>query len=154
MSVSTLFTILITLLFILIPLILSYLVFPADKDEIPVVKADAPHTPKDKPTIDKNQAMSFEEILVLFSHKDSTQEDLKEGIEQLIRHHGKIHAKLGDLVHPDFKRYLELIITLCKNPKADKDIIVSLDQKLRVKNPKYRLEIDEATNKGIAARHF
>jgi hypothetical protein len=43
---------------------------------------------------------------------------------------------------------------LCKTPQADKELILSLDQKLRVKNPKYGLEIDEAVNKGIAARGF
>jgi len=151
MSGTTLITILIILLLLLIPLLLSYLVFPDDKDTVLATQNDAPKK-DEKPVIDKNKILSFEEIRVLFSHKDSSKPELKEAIEQLVRHHGKIHAKLGDLVHPDFKRYLELIISLCKNPQADKELIISLDQKLRVKNPKYGLEIDEAVNKGIAAR--
>jgi hypothetical protein len=153
MSGSTLVTILIILLLLLIPLLLSYLVFPDDKDAALVKQDNAPKK-DEKPVIDKNKILSFEEIRVLFSHRDSSKAELKEAIEQLVRHHGKIHAKLGDLVHPDFKRYLELIISLCKNPQADKELILSLDQKLRVKNPKYGLEIDEAVNKGIAARGF
>lgn len=153
MSESTLVTILIILLLLLVPLLLSYLVFPADKEAV-LVKEN--HTPQkdEKPVIDKNKTLSFEEIRILFSHSQSSKAELKEAIEQLIRHHGKIHAKLGDLIHPDFKRYLELIISLCKNPQADKELILSLDQKLRIKNPKYGLEIDEAVNKGIAARGF
>lgn len=153
MSGSTLLTILIILLLLLIPLLLSYLVFPADEKTASVRQEDAPKK-DEKPVIDKNKTLSFEEIRALFSHSKSTKAELKEAIEQLIRHHGKIHAKLGDLVHPDFKRYLELIISLCKNPQADKELILSLDQKLRIKNPKYGLEIDEAVNKGIAARGF
>lgn len=150
MSITTLFTILLVLLLILIPLLLSYLVFPAKEisEKYPIkIKAL-------KPAVKKGTPLSFEEISSIFSNSESTAEELKEGIEQLIKHHGKIHAKLGDLPHPDFKRYLSLIINLCKNPKADKDIIVSLDQKLRVKNPKYGLQIDEAINKGITARGF
>ena len=153
MSGTTLLTILIILLLLLIPLLLSYLVFPADKDISLVKQSEAPKK-DEKPVIEKNKTLSFEEIKALFSHKHSSKAELKEAIEQLVRHHGKIHAKLGDLVHPDFKRYLELIISLCKNPQADKELILSLDQKLRVKNPKYGLEIDEAVNKGIAARGF
>ena len=77
-----------------------------------------------------------------------------EAIEQLIRHHGKIHAKLGDLAHPDFKRYQKAIITLCKNRQADKDVIVALNQKLRALNTKYGYEIDEAVVKGLEGRGF
>lgn len=133
---------------ILIPLLLSYLVYP-DKEVVKIVpskkKEPKPDIPKDKP-------LSFEEISKIFAHSQSTPDELKEAIEQLIKNYGKIHAKLGDLPHPDFKRYLALIINLCKNPQADKDIIISLDQKLRVKNPKYGMDIDEAINKGIAGR--
>ena len=150
METSTLITILIILLMILIPLLLSYLVYPDEKvkEHLPVRKKIT------KPEISKDTPLTFEEIADLFTRNDSSQEELKEAIEQLAKNHGKIHAKLGDLPHPDFKRYLSLIINLCKNPQADKDIIISLDQKLRAKNPKYGLDIDEAINKGIAGRGF
>ncbi len=153
MQTSTLIIILIILLLILIPLLLSYLVYPDEK-----VNKHLPNLPKkikkEEPVISKNEILSFEEIATIFSHKKSTKEDLLRAIEQLIRHHGKIQAKLGDLPHPDFKRYLTLIIELCNNPQVDKDIIVSLDNKLRTKNPKYGMNIDEAINKGIARRGF
>lgn len=150
MSTTTLIIILSILLLLLIPLLLSYLVFPDEEvsQETPLKKKIAePSIPKDKP-------LTFEEISDIFSHGSSSKDILKEAIEQLIKHHGKIHAKLGDLPHPDYKRYLSLIINLCKNPQADKDIIISLDQKLRTKNPRYGLDIDEAINKGIAGRGF
>ncbi|PHR54328.1 MAG: hypothetical protein COA44_13535 [Arcobacter sp.] len=137
------------LLLILIPLLLSYLVFPAEE-----VAKNIPKKKTTPPVISKDKPLSFEEISDIFTHSQSTPDVLKEAIEQLIKHHGKIHAKLGDIPHPDYKRYLALIINLCKNPQADKDIIISLDQKLRVKNPRYGLEIDEAVNKGISARGF
>ena len=79
---------------------------------------------------------------------------MSQTIEQLIKYHGKIHPKLGDLPHPDFKRYLTLIMALCSHPNTDKTIIVALDHKLKTKNPKYTMEIEEAVNKGIAKRGF
>jgi len=150
MSTTTLITLLSGLLLILIPLLLSYLVFPDTK---------TPMNPSKKkksalPIIPATTPLTFEEISDILAHSQSTQDMLKEAIEQLIKNHGKIHAKLGDIPHPDYKRYLALIINLCKNPQADKDIIISLDQKLRTKNPRYGLDIDEAVNKGIAARGF
>lgn len=150
MSITTLLTILLVLAIILIPLLLSYLVFPAKE----LSKKDPIKIKTQKPIIKKDTPLSFEEISFIFTTSESTVEELKEAIEQLIKYHGKIHAKLGDLPHPDFKRYVTLIINLCKNPKADKEIIISLDQKLRVKNPKYGLQIDDAVNKGISARGF
>ncbi|MDF1882015.1 hypothetical protein JHD50_12015 [Sulfurimonas sp. MAG313] len=150
MSTSTLIIILIILLLILIPLLLSYIVYPDEK-----VQKNVPITRSTKKLeIRKNEVLSFEEIAAILGNKNSSKTDLVEAIEQLIRHHGKIHAKLGDLPHPDYKRYLTLIINLCKNPQADKNLIISLDQKLRIKNPRYGLDIDDAVNKGIAARGF
>ena len=150
MSTDTLITILIILSIILIPLLLSYLIYPEEKAE----QGSQSKTGEETPVIDRSKPLSFEEISRIFAHKESTKDDLIGATEQLIKHHGKIHAKLGDLPHPDFKRYLVLIVKLCNNPQADKDIIVALDQKLRVKNPKYGLNIDEAINKGIARRGF
>jgi len=150
MSESALITILLILLFLLILILLSYFIYPDEKitKHLPIRKKEKKPAPKrDKP-------LRFEEIQKIFSYKKSSKEELQEGIEQLVLHHGKIHAKLGDLPHPDFKRYLALIIELCNNPQSDKDIIVSLDQKLQAKNPRYGLDIDEATNKGIASRGF
>ncbi len=151
MEASTLITILIILLVLLIPLLLSYLIYPdkkLSKDTKKVKKVEK------KVERDSSEALSFEEILKIFVNKKSTKKELRDAIEQLVRHHGKIHAKLGDLPHPDFKRYKELIMALCTNPQADKDIIIAIDQKLRVKNPKYGLNIDDAVNKGIAKRGF
>jgi len=150
MSTTTLIIVLIILLLFLIPLLLSYIVYPDEKSLAikPLKKiVKAVDIPKDR-------ALEFDEISAIFMSTQSSTQVLQEAIEQLIKHHGKIHAKLGDLPHPDYKRYLTLIINLCKNPQADKNIIISLDQKLRIKNPRYGLDIDDAINKGIAARGF
>lgn len=157
MSEDTLMNILIFLFILLVPLLVSYFIYPDENisRHLPVKKPkEASSVQESKPLIDKSRPLTFKEVSDIFTHKESTKEELKEAIEQLVRYHGKIQTKLGDLPHPDFKRYLKLIIELCNNPQADKDIIVMLDQKLRVKNPKYGLDIDEATNKGIAGRGF
>lgn len=150
MSETTLIYSLIFLLFLLIPLLLSYLYYPGENATKKVQVEEKKE--ETRPLIDKKNPLTFEQISGIFRNKNSEQEDLKEAIEQLIRYHGKIKPKLGDLAHPDFKRYLTLIIDLSKHPHADTDIIISLYHKLSIKNPRYNLDIDEATNKGIAAR--
>jgi len=151
MSTNTLIIILIILLILLIPLLLSYLVYPDEK-----IAKKLPIKQKSKPTpVKKSEGkISFEKIAEIFANKKSTKEELAENIEQLIKYHGKIHTKLGDLAHPDFKRYLNVIMALCSHPQADKNLIVALDHKLKAKNPKYTMEIDDAVNKGIAKRGF
>jgi hypothetical protein len=151
MSESTLYTILAILLLLLIPLLLSYKFYPVEKLEQEAVIKKKKTQQRE---IDKTQPLSFEDITHIFGSSSSSKEDFIEAIEQLIRHHGKIQAKLGDLAHPDFKRYQKAIITLCKNRKSDKDVIVALNQKLRALNTKYGYEIDEAVSKGIEGRGF
>ena len=152
MSTSTLIIILMVLLVLLIPLLLSYIVYPDKK----VVKELKPliKTTGNNPVSNPHKQLTFEEIMGIFSNKKSSKEELFDAIEQLVKYHGKIHTKLGDLAHPDFKRYLSAIMALCSHPQADKHLIIALDQKLCAKNPKYTRDIDEAVNKGIAKRGF
>ena len=158
MSETTLTYSLIFLAILLIPLLLSYLYFP-DEEIVKIIKKvkvqkieEDEEFQEQRPVIDKRKPLTFEQISSIFMNQKSEQEDLKEAIEQLVRYHGKIKPKLGDLAHPDFNRYLILIVALSKHPQADADIIISLYHKLSAKNPKYNLNIDEATNKGIAGR--
>ncbi len=150
MSESTLFTTLAILLLLLIPLLLSYKFDPVEKVE----QDKTSHKEEEAYEIDRSKPLSFEDITYIFASSSSTKEDFIEAIEQLIRYHGKIQAKLGDLAHPDFKRYETAIITLCKNTQSDKDVILALNQKLRALNAKYAYEIDEAVSKGIEGRGF
>jgi len=150
LSFTTLIIILGILSFLLIILFSSYLVFPEEK----VIKKKDVFVKKEPVGAKKIGNLSFEDISKVFASKTSSKQDLLDAIENLIRYHGRIHAKMGDLAHPDFKKYSDLIMTMCSNPQADKDTIVALDKKLRIKNPKYGLDIDEAVNKGLAARGF
>ena len=152
MSESTLGILLVILFTLLILLLASYWLFPDEKPKEKVVSNKK--QPEQKPQIDLSKPLSFEQISQIFVDNESSKEEFLAAIEQLIRHHGKIHAKLGDLPHPDFKRYKELIIKLCKNTQADKDVIIALNQKLRALNMKYAFEIDEAVSKGIEGRGF
>lgn len=150
MSETTLTYSLIFLSMLLIPLLISYIYFP-EESTVKTVRSEEEEE-ETRPIIDKSKPLTFEQITSIFMNQKSEKEDLKEAIEQLVRYHGKIKPKLGDLPHPDFNRYLTLIVALSKHPQADADIIISLYHKLSAKNPKYNLNIDEATNKGIAAR--
>ena len=148
MSQSTLFITLAILFFFLIILLLSYTFFPEDR-----AKKSTSNKKPSTHTIDKTQPYSFEDISNVFGNNNSTKDDFLEAIEQLIRHHGKIHAKMGDIAHPDFKRYEALIITLCRNSNVDKDAIFILEKKLQALNVRYSHHIDEAVRKGLAARY-
>ena len=150
MSESTLFITLGILFFFLILLLLSYKFLPENR----VIKPKPnQNTTSSIHTIDKTQPFSFEDVSYVFGNNNSTKEDFIEAIEQLIRHHGKIHAKMGDIPHSDFKRYENLIMVLCKNSSVDKDAVLILENKLQALNIRYSHEIEEAVRKGLAARY-
>ena len=75
-------------------------------------------------------------------------------IEVLIKSYGKIHPKMGDLAHPDFKQYADIMMTLSAHKVANKDLIMKLDRGLRTKNPKYAQELDDALERGLTMRKF
>ena len=100
---------------------------------------------------DKNDT-SLETLLEIIRDKESSTEALSKALELIIKHHGKIHPKLGLRTHPDFNIYSEVLLRICRHPNTTKDIILKFDRALERENEEYKREINDSLTKGLNSR--
>ena len=84
--------------------------------------------------------------------RKSTNKELKDALELIIKYHGHIHKKLGVRSHPDFDIYMDILFTICRHPNTSKEIIIKFDKDLERLNPEYKPEINSAITKGLNSR--
>lgn len=146
MDKTTLTVIMILLLILLIPLV-GTLVFPKKDKQKPKSKPAAPSQ-----GARKKGPRSFDELRKAIKNKESSTADLKEALNELLLHYGKIPDKLGARSHPDFDYYREVLFSACRHRNIDKDTLLEFDKGLRQKNPQYSPQIDEAIKGGLESR--
>lgn len=109
----------------------------------------------------KNEKVAIQELKIphdleslkkIIKNKRSSAIELSEALDLIIKYHGEIHPKLGIRVHPEFDHYMEIIIRLCRHPRADSKMVVKFDKELRAKNPDYEKNINDAITKGLNSR--
>jgi len=88
----------------------------------------------------------------IIKNKRSTTKELKDALELIIKHHGRIHEKLGLRAHPDFDIYMDVLFAICGHPNAKTNIIIKFDRELSRLNPEYKKDISEAITKGLNSR--
>ncbi len=88
----------------------------------------------------------------VIKRKKSTNEELKNALELIIKYHGTIHKKLGVRSHPDFDVYMDIIFTICRHPNTSTEIIINFDKDLERLNPEYKPEINNALSRGLNSR--
>lgn len=119
------------------------------------------YSPKGKKSVKKKSRsepapqrpkFDWETILETIKNKKSSTQELAEAVDLVLKYHGTIPKKLGLRAHPEFDRYSELILRLCRHPNTNKDIIVRLDLELEKKNPEYKRELNDALTKGLNSR--
>ncbi len=93
-------------------------------------------------------------LVNIIKNRRSNADALSEALELVIKHHGKVHKKLGLRPHPDFDTYIDILFTICRHPNANKDMIITFDRELERLNPEYKKEINEAIAKGLNSRGF
>jgi uncharacterized membrane protein YhiD involved in acid resistance len=93
-------------------------------------------------------------LVNIIKNRRSNAHTLSEALELVIKHHGKVHKKLGLRPHPDFDTYIDILFTICRHPNANKDMIITFDRELEKLNPEYKKEINEAIAKGLNSRGF
>lgn len=93
-------------------------------------------------------------LVNIIKNRRSNADTLSEALELVIKHHGKVHKKLGLRPHPDFDTYIDILFTICRHPNANKDMIITFDRELERLNPEYKKEINEAIAKGLNSRGF
>jgi len=124
-----------------------------EKKLSPVAEAKKDDKEKQKEEIPKINTDLFH-LVNIIKNKSSSAKVLSEALELVIKHHGKVHKKLGLRPHPDFDIYIDILFTICRHPNANKDMIITFDRDLEKLNPEYKQEINEAIAKGLNSRGF
>jgi len=106
--------------------------------------------PKEKKR--RTELCTLDDILESMRDKTTSSKKLHEMIECLVKYHSKIPNKLGMRAHPDFDIYEEIILRLCHHPQTSKELILQLDRVLLKENPTYRVELNDALEKGLNTR--
>jgi len=85
-------------------------------------------------------------------NRQSTTQELQETLALILKYHGTIPNKLGIRVNPEFDKYSEVLLRLCRHPNTNKDLIINFDKELEKRNPEYIKEINDALTKGLNSR--
>jgi len=96
--------------------------------------------------------IDLDSLRYIIRNRVSSKKELSDAVDNIIKYHGNIPAKLGIRVNPQFDAYMEIFVTLCRHPNTSKDIILKLDKELVKLNPSYKTEINEAITKGLNSR--
>ncbi|MFT5835820.1 MAG: hypothetical protein ACI9RG_000713 [Sulfurimonas sp.] len=129
--------------------ILMFLLFFSSKQ-----KKQAQNTEAKKASFTQRNSpnINLEYLSSIIKNKKSTTKELKEALELVLKHHGRVHEKLGMRAHPDFDVYKDILFRICRHPNTNKDIVVKFDRELGRLNPDYKKDINEAVTKGLNSR--
>ncbi len=108
---------------------------------------------KKKIVVEKGaQSSDLKTLVAIIKRKKSTAKELQSALDLIIKHHGRVHKKLGLRAHPDFDIYMDILFTICRHPNVNKNIIVNFDKELVRLNPEYKKEINDSITKGLNSR--
>jgi len=94
----------------------------------------------------------WDSLAKVIRSKKSTPQELGEALDLILKYHGTIPKKLGIRVNPEFDKYSEVILRLCRHPNTNKDLIINFDKELEKRNPEYVKEINDSLTKGLNSR--
>jgi len=143
METSSLIIFFILLTIILLILVIIYTAEPSTNKK---KKKVAP-----TPTI-RIKARSFDVLYEIIKNKSTSNYDLRVASEELLDNYISITPKLGMRPHPDFDKYATMIMSLCRHPNTNKDIILNFDKKLQQANEEYKADIETYLAKGLSSR--
>ena len=136
-------------LIVLLTLLVIVFILPARAKK--KKKAQAKKSVK-KVVEEKEKVLPFDELRAIVRRKSSTTEDLQKAVDQIVEHYSKIHPKMGLRSHPDFDKYVDLIVHLVRHRNTNKDLILKLDRALVKNNPDYKAELNDTLTKALNSR--
>lgn len=98
------------------------------------------------------QKTDMETLRNIVKDRRSSAEKLKEALDLVLKYHGTIHKKLGIRSHPESHIYMDILFSLCRHPKANKDLIINFDKELGRLNPDYKKDLSDAMMRGLNSR--
>ncbi|MDX9813711.1 MAG: hypothetical protein WC144_04855 [Sulfurimonas sp.] len=145
MEASFIAQIVVLLVAILVILVFLLFVNPRKKQKAKLKKAQ-------QKTTNEPECTTLQCIFKTIKDKNSSQSELENSLDLLMRYHKNIPDKLGIRTNPEFEYYKEIFFYLCKHKNATTKMILGLDKNLSNANPSYKQEINEAIARGLAAR--
>ena len=136
-------------LIVLLTLLVIVFILPARAKK--KKKAQAKKSVK-KVVEEKEKVLPFDELRAIVRRKSSTTEELQKAVDQIVEHYSKIHPKMGIRSHPDFDKYVDLIVHLVRHRNTNKDLILKLDCALVKNNPDYKAELNDTLTKALNSR--
>jgi len=139
-------------LFVILVLLLFLVILPARK------KKKAKEEEKKKQAQQKSAKSrpepvpTFDELRAKVRQNATSKEELEKTIDLIIKYYSKIPKKLGTRTHPDFDKYVDLIVHVVRHKNTNKNIILKLDKALLQKNPEYKAELNDALSKALNSR--
>jgi len=115
------------------------------KEKTPSAKSSKPQKREDVKT-------DLKSLRAGIRNRKTSEKELKVLLDLVLKHHGKIHAKLGIRAHPEFDSYMEILMMICRHPNTNKNLIVNFDKELIRLNPSYKVDINDAVTKGLNSR--
>jgi len=145
MDVVVLIKSIIGLVVILLVLVFLFVYLPRDTHKQSVKKSA-----KNKAdTQQKKQVPTFEALFRVIKNQNTPTSQLKEALDTIIQEYGTIPPKMGMRIHPDFYKYSEILLRICRHKQTNKDIIIGFYKALLTRNPSYAKEIDDSLTKGL-----
>ncbi len=135
------------ILLLVVLLILVFVLVARSSKKKPVQKKSTAATPSKK-----KKTRSFDELVAVLKDKTSSADELSNALKEMIGSYGKITPKLGTRPHPDFDKYMLVILIICRHRHTNKNIILNFDRALSERNPDYKREISDAVQKGLNSR--
>ncbi len=96
----------------------------------------------------------WDTLIKVVRNRQSTTQELQDALTLILKYHGIISHKLGIRANPEFNKYEEVLLRLCRHPNTNKDLIINFDKELEKRNPEYIKEINDALTKGLNSRGF
>ena len=139
-------------LFLLLIILLFVFILPAHKKKKQQQKEAQKKKSQNKKQEKKEDIPTFDALRAKVRTTSLSKEELEESIDLIIKYYSKIPHKLGTRTHPDYDKYLDLMIALARHPQTDKTLILRLDRALHKENPQYKIELNEALRRALNAR--
>jgi len=105
-----------------------------------------------KRTTNVEEELDLMALRKIIKTKESSEKELKDALDLILKNYGNITKKLGTRSHPDFDIYMDILFSLCRHKNTNKNLIIGFDKELMRLNPEYKAEINNAVTKGLNSR--
>jgi ABC-type Zn uptake system ZnuABC Zn-binding protein ZnuA len=108
--------------------------------------------PNKKQVIKKQIDTSMETLQAIIRKKTSSSDELSEALNLVIKYHGNISEQPSNNKKTSFDAYIDILVTICRHPNTNKNIIINFDSALSKKNPKHKATIEKIVTRSLNSR--